>query len=608
VNGRIAYIISYINDAVANIDPAGFLTDPPSYILETISNIIAPPLLGSLGGELVAHSPAIWYWVPPVAGRRNLVSGWIYEGVRDVWDGILKSLGNIAEMMFGAVDFVIATLKDGVTILLGGFLNALTYAMIPGSPPQEIAIASEVLMQTMMTKQIEMIDMAYKSEPTAEDIQQNAVSMQTWMLAAATAAIGSGLAADLVHPFKNMQFQPTVREMVYWSGIPAVTGAIAITPTAIGLLTPLRYSLMEKWTPMVPPATDLIRFSVREVYLAERYEALVAYYPGGEYDRLMAKHGFKLEFREHYWMAHWVLPSVGQLNDMLYRGIITAELWTTYVRYNDLIPEMIGNLEQIIYKPYTRVDIRRMWDIGVVTDAEVLENYKWLGYDQEHAERMTLWTKAYVIAGDVRALYSKGWIDEAGAKLMLVEAGVPEERVDVFMKRLVKSSQPARMEQERDITKTDILRMFKNGIFTASETVGLLMDIGYDEDEAGYLILLYENQPLLEMKELTMSQILKSYRYEVYTRVDAKIALQEAGWSETAAETLLQLEDIKLTDAQTERARERDLSRTDIIKSIGAEIIDTTTGYNYLGYLGYSDWEIRIIGALEGIEFPAVGG
>lgn len=69
---------------------------------------------------------------------------------------------------------------------------------------------------------------------------------------------------------------------------------------------------------------------------------------------------------------------------------------------------------------------------------------------------------------------------------------------------------------------------------------------------------------------------------------------------------MLQLEDIKLADAKVERARERDLSRTDIRNAIKAEVITLETGYMYLSYLGYSDWEIRVIGALEGIAFPEV--
>lgn len=530
------------------------------------------------------------------------VAGAMGDALSGFFDGVLKSIGNTAEMIFGAVNFVIAKLSDGIIWLMSDFLNVLTNAMSPGSPPAPIQVAAKVLSETTWTRQMDMIDSAYTSDPTLEGLQTSAINMQTVLLAAATAAIGTGLAADLAHPIKGMGFRPTIREMVYWSGIPSVTAAIAITPAAIGLLEPLKYALNKKWMPHVPPANDLVRFALREVWDASRWEALIAFYPGEQYSSLMAMHGYKSEFAEYYWMAHWVLPSVGQLSEMLYRGIITSDVWEDFVRYNDYIPEMIGNLQQIIYKPYTRVDSRRMWDLGVLTDDQVYENFLWLGYDDEHAQTMTLWTKAYVIAQDIRALYSKGWIDEAGAKLMIIEAGIPATRADVFLKRLVQVEQPERMANERDLTKTDILRMLKSRILTEPQTIDMLIGLGYDANEAFYLVQLYMYADEIDLRELTMSQILKAYRYEIYDRDKAKLELEDAGWTTEAAETLLVLEDVKLADAQVERARERDLSRTDIVNSVKSEILDKETGTAYLAYLGYSDWEINIIYALAGIE------
>ncbi|GAG75017.1 unnamed protein product, partial [marine sediment metagenome] len=53
---------------------------------------------------------------------------------------------------------------------------------------------------------------------------------------------------------------------------------------------------------------------------------------------------------------------------------------------------------------------------------------------------------------------------------------------------------------------------------------------------------------------------------------------------------------------QVTKTRERDLSRTDIIKGIKGNIINAETGGQYLSYMGYSQWEINFIFALERIE------
>ncbi|GAH42272.1 unnamed protein product, partial [marine sediment metagenome] len=153
-----------------------------------------------------------------------------------------------------------------------------------------------------------------------------------------------------------------------------------------------------------------------------------------------------------------------------------------------------------------------------------------------------LWTKVYTAASDIRALYARGHITADEVQQSFIDLGVPAERAETFKNKLVMYVGPERTEKERDLTKTDILRMFKNGIFTEGEATTFLQDIGYSEYETAYLIELYKYQPLINIKELSMSNILKSYRYEIYTRTEAYNALLGGGWSESAAETLLELE------------------------------------------------------------------
>jgi len=523
------------------------------------------------------------------------------DALSGFFDWMLKHLTYFGEMVLGAVQILIDRLTGVVEPIIVQFMNMITGTFVPGSPSPEMSQAANTLANVMWARQIEIVDEGHSSPGTYEELFPVALKVMASSMAAGGTGMAAATAADQANPAKNPGFRPTMRELIYWAGIPSVTASIATLPTAIGLLEPMRYFLNERWLPHWPSAQDAIRFAVREVFLEERREALIAYYPGEKYTEMLAKQGFRPEFAEYYWMAHWVLPSISQLNEMLYRGIITRETWMTYVRYNDYIPEMIEPLEKIIYEPYTRVDIRRMWDVRLVTEEEVYENYRWLGYDDEHAKKMTLWTKVYTAIPDLTAQYRKGWITSADMYMALIELGVPEARADEMMRTLIPAEKPERTEKERDLTKTDILRLLKIREISEAQAQEMLIDLGYDEGEAGYLIALYTYQEEIELRELTMSQIMKAYRYEIYDRPEAKNKLVEAGWSEESAETLLRLEDVKRLDAHTERARDRDLSRTDIIKAINQEIIDVETGYNYLGYLGYSDWEIRVIFALEGI-------
>lgn len=255
-----------------------------------------------------------------------------------------------------------------------------------------------------------------------------------------------------------------------------------------GLVPQLRYGFNEQYQAMIPGPTDLVRMELREVFHPDFREELLLPATSSTFKEAMRKHGYKDYWSDSYWGAHWVLPSLGNLDEMLHRGIITLEEWQIMVRRNDYLPAWIDNREKIIYKPYTRVDIRRMKDLELVTDEEVFNNYKFLGYDDEHAKRMTTWTKAYIISVEMRARYSKGWVTAEEITKELIAAGVPETRAKIWIQRIVKADKEDRTAKERDLTKGEIVKGVKEAVLSVEEAIELLIDMGYDRDEAEYII------------------------------------------------------------------------------------------------------------------------
>jgi len=515
---------------------------------------------------------------------------------------IFEHLSRFADLVVGAVRFIVDRVGDAVRGLVAWLTDGITGAMMKGSPPKEIEVASNVLMQTTFSRQFEMIDSMYHSEPTAAQTFETAEGIMAMLFAGGAVALSLGIAADVVHPIKGMGWRPTVREMVYWAGIPSVTAAIAVLPSSIGLLVPLRYALYEQWQPLIPDTPDLIRFALREVFIEEERQRLLQPGPGDDFYNYMRKQGYNRFWADAYWAAHWVRPTTTQLNEMYYRNIISREEWTREIRLNDVVPYSIPWLDQIIHPPYTRVDVRRMWEMGTIDEDTLRREYRWLGYDDEHADGMVLWTKIYTALPDLIARYKNGWISSDDVLQTLIQLGMSQERATEVLQTKIKAVQQERVSGERDLTKTDILRLLGIGEISDSQAHELLMGIGYDSDEATYLIAIQMDKMGEELKELTSAQILKAYRYEIMKRDETLTKLVEAGWSLNAAETMLKLEDVKLADSQVERQRERDLSRADITNAMKREIIDAQTGYQYLAYLGYSEWEIKVIFALEGFE------
>jgi len=530
------------------------------------------------------------------------------EALTGVWDWLLRHLSWIAEMVMGAVQIGIARLKDVVWPLFRQFMDSVTAAMTPGSAPEEISQAATVMVEAIWQNQISLIDQMYRSSPDPEEITAVAEAILGAAVTAAITAMGMATIADLVHPFKDINFKVTAREIIYWSGIPSATAAIAVLPTAIGLLDPLRYELHYRWPVIIPGPADLIRFVVREIFIPEEFERLKHPLPGPEYFEYMQRHGYNRFWAEAFWAAHWVRPTIEQLNAMLWRRIeieggkrFDYETWEREVRLNDYVPYAIPWLEQIIYRPYTRVDARRMWDARTITEEELYENYRWLGYDDEHARGMVVWTKVWTALPELINRYRYGWISLEDVYNELVGYGMPEERVRELIEARVRKEEPGRVAKERELTKADILALLRYGEITDMQAREMLIDLGYDEVEADFLIALTREKYADEIKELTTTQILKLYRYEIEDRESVKRRLVEAGWSLNAAEALLRLEDVKLKDAQVERMRERDLTPTQVIRLVVDKVIPERTGQSYLRFLGFSDWEIKVRYILAGI-------
>jgi hypothetical protein len=141
--------------------------------------------------------------------------------------------------------------------------------------------------------------------------------------------------------------------------------------------------------------------------------------------------GLSEEWAERYWAAHWSLPSAQQGFAMLHRGIIEENDLTLLLKALDVMPFWRDRLVQLAFKPLTRVDVRRMYSLGVLNEAEVLDAYTDLGYSPERAGQMTEYTIQQVLnsmakfsSRDVITAYADRKIDKGAASSLLQSLGV----------------------------------------------------------------------------------------------------------------------------------------------------------------------------------------
>lgn len=190
----------------------------------------------------------------------------------------------------------------------------------------------------------------------------------------------------------------------------------------------------------IPPLSDIITMAVREAFspaVAARFGQYEDF--PREFGRYAAMQGLSEEWAERYWAAHWGLPSITQGFEMLHRGIIDRGDLTMLLKAQDVMPYWRDKLIEMAYRPLTRVDVRRMYKLGVLNLTEVLEAFLNLGYDRKNAQNMTEFTEAQIL------------------------------------------------EERAGLTTAEVIKAYVDRLITKPETIELLVILGVDPEHAVYL-------------------------------------------------------------------------------------------------------------------------
>ena len=243
----------------------------------------------------------------------------------------------------------------------------------------------------------------------------------------------------------------------------------------------------------IPPVADIITMAVREAFspaIAEKF---------GQYDdypekfwEWAAKKGLTEDWSKRYWAAHWSLPSTQQGFEMLHRGIIDQTELNMLLRALDIMPFWRDKLTKMAYRRITRVDVRRLYKAGVLTEVEVYQSYLDLGYNEINAKRMTDFT-----------------IEQA-------------------------------MPKEVNITKTAILKAFETNMLDRYETISMLKDLGVTDETLSFLIKSVEYKKELDLQDNKIKAIKNLYKKREYDNNRALSELLQLDMPDSQANLLLE--------------------------------------------------------------------
>jgi uncharacterized protein YjbJ (UPF0337 family) len=199
---------------------------------------------------------------------------------------------------------------------------------------------------------------------------------------------------------------------------------------------------------ILPGVQDGVRFAVREAFPGQvAYDGPRGASPPPKFIELARLQGLDPTYARSFWAAHWELPSVTMAFAMYHRRLIDEARLRELLKEQDLAPEWVDLMIAVAFDPLTRVDVRRMYELRVLTAAEVEDAYLDLGYSPENARRL----RDFVVA------------DAAVAPI-----------------------DPT----ERDLTRADIVGAYADGILTRDAAHDLLGSdgLGFSDDEVGVIL------------------------------------------------------------------------------------------------------------------------
>jgi hypothetical protein len=291
--------------------------------------------------------------------------------------------------------------------------------------------------------------------------------------------------------------------------------------------------LIETWAAIPGPA-DILHFYAKEAF---EQDIISKYGYDDEFPtegvQYLEAHGLSREWAEKYWYAHWDTPSIQQGFEMLHRGVIGPAELNDLFKTIEIPPYWRDKLTKIAHKLYTRVDARRMAKDNILQPPAVLENYRGLGYDEEHAQNLTDWTFRENLSG------------------------------------------------ERELTRSQIERALRDGFIEPPDAYQLFVDIGYSEFLAGqfidYIAFDEEQAQDDERKDI----VAEMYIGGKITRDDAQQELNTLGFPAVKVTNLLDRWTLKKEAAQ------KLPSKSDLDKFIKAGVLSISGYDHYMGLIGY---------------------
>lgn len=374
-----------------------------------------------------------------------------------------------------------------------------------------------------------------------------------------------------------------------------------------------KIDVVKELSKIIPPLADMVRFADFSAFDPDVIAKWRQFYdaPGWitePFELLGITNETPRDWANKYWFSHYVQPGRFELGEMYRRGLLgtplvgseeiggtggegeaeeTIKLAYRTMAYSEFWQD---RLLQLVREVPTRVDVRRWWDLRTIDEAELRSIYQRLGYFGRDLENYVTWTKVYVAFPDMISRWQKGWITLDDIRTELANMGMPAVRIEELIQTKLRNVEAERVATERDLTKTDIYKGVKTERITRDQGVDLLIDLGYEEDEAIYLldvnIPTEEVDSTVKQRELTKADLYAALKEEVISEAEVRDRLLDLRYTPVDADLLLDIWRTRL--APEEITEQRELTKSDITRGLSTGILSPEETKVMLTGIGYT--------------------
>lgn len=309
---------------------------------------------------------------------------------------------------------------------------------------------------------------------------------------------------------------------------------------------------IEKIITYIPPVQDLITMSVRDVFdtATVQQNRQSEDYPR-EFTEWMKKQGVSEDWALKYWQAHWRLPSETMGFEMFHRDIIDEARLKSLMKSLDIMPGWRDQLVKLSYNPLTRVDVRRMHSVGVLSEKEVDRAYRDIGYSPENAKRLTEFTVRLndgegaanlnvtddLTRANILAFYKEGIINRTVAHGLLLAEGLGAAAAELLLQSADFDIERAERKQLREL----VIARFKTGLWSYDQAVREAQRLDFSDRETEQIILDLELIQAKAHKLPSRADLDKMLKAGVVDAATYKATLIADGYSDYWAERYLEL-------------------------------------------------------------------